>query len=137
MPQFFRSTRIAVLVAVIALLAGCGGAADHTPRLPVVDSASANVVLWVSNQSFDDETVRITVTIDGRAVIDQDFDVENQHNSIEFPLAADPGSHELAVTSDTGARLVELTAHDRADHPIPGRSGRNDTVGPGLRALRA
>ena len=97
-----------MLLTVVALLLGCGGpGADPTPRLPTADPASANVVLWVSNQSFDDETVRITVRIDDRTVIDQDFDVEGQHNWIDFPLAVGPGPHQLAVTSDSGARLVD------------------------------
>ena len=105
-PQPYRSVPAAVLLLAVALLLGCGGAGDHGPPPPTADPASANVVLWVSNQSFVDESVRITVTIDGRTVIDQDFAVEGQHNWIKFPLTADPGPHDLAVTSDTGARLV-------------------------------
>lgn len=108
--QPYRSSRVTVLIlAVVALLLGCGGpgVGDHTPRLPTADAASANVVLWVSNQSFDDESVQITIKIDGRTVVDQGFDVEGQHNWIKFPLAADPGSHEFTVTSNTGARLVD------------------------------
>jgi hypothetical protein len=102
-----RAGPAVVVLFAVALLLGCGGPGDHTPRLPTADPASADVVLWVSNQSFSDETVRITVRIDGRTVIDQDFDVEGQHNWIKFPLGAGPGAHELAVTSDTGARLVD------------------------------
>jgi hypothetical protein len=97
---------VVLLLATVALLLGCGGPGDHTPRPPTADPASANVVLWVSNQSFVDDSVRITVTIDGRTVVDQDFDVEGQHNWIQFPLAADPGPRALTITSDTGARLV-------------------------------
>lgn len=104
--QPYRSTTAVVLVA--ALLFGCSGpGGDNSPRLPTADPAAANVVLWVSNQSFADETVRITVRIDDRTVVDQEFDVEGQHHWIKFPLAADPGPHQFAVTSDTGARLVD------------------------------
>ncbi|HST83880.1 MAG TPA: hypothetical protein VLL08_19255 [Kineosporiaceae bacterium] len=105
--QSHRSPSAVVLLAVIALLSGCGGADEVTPRLPTADEASANVILWVSNQSFDDESVRITVRLDDRAVIDQDFDVEGQHNWISFPLVVGSGSHKLAVTSDSGAQRVD------------------------------
>jgi hypothetical protein len=108
-PLPYRSAPAVVLLlaTIVTLLLGCGGPGDHTPRLPTADPASANVVLWVSNQSFIDQSVHITVKIDGRAIIDQEFDVEGQHNWIKFPLAVDPGPHALAISSDTGARLID------------------------------
>jgi hypothetical protein len=104
-------------LALVAVLLACGesGPAD-TRRLPTADPASANVVVWVSNQSFIDETVRITVRLDNRTVIDQDFDVEGQHNWIDFPLAVSPGEHEFTVTSDTQVRRS-----DRLTVPATGR----------------
>ncbi|MGH8911562.1 MAG: hypothetical protein ACRDVD_03545 [Acidimicrobiia bacterium] len=62
--------------------------------------------LYISNQSFVDPTVTITITIDGERVIDQDFDVEGQHNWIEFIPDAEPGDHILTATSNTGAELT-------------------------------
>ena len=62
-----------------------------------------NVTLHVSNQSFADPDVHITVTIDGAAVADRSFDVGSQHNWIPFELELEPGAHEVVATSDTGA----------------------------------
>ena len=69
--------------------------------------AAADLVLHVSNQSFDDEEVRLSVTIDGVTVVDDDFHVEGQHNWVDFPLALSSGRHEITAESDSGATLRE------------------------------
>jgi hypothetical protein len=61
-----------------------------------------NVTLHVSNQSFADAEVHITVAIDGAMAVDQSFDVGNQHGWIPFELELAPGPHEVVATSDTG-----------------------------------
>ncbi|GAA4670479.1 hypothetical protein [Nocardioides nanhaiensis] len=64
------------------------------------------MVLYVSNQSFDDERVRLRVTLDGQVVADQYFDVEGQHNWVRFPVRVPIGRPlELAVEADSGASL--------------------------------
>jgi hypothetical protein len=73
----------------------------------LVDPTEADLVLWVSNQSFDDAEVRLTVTVDTVTVVDGDFHVEGQHNWIRFPLALRPGRHDIEAGSDSGARLAE------------------------------
>ncbi len=78
-------------------------AADAAVRL--VGEAEADLVLYVSNQSFDDEKVRLTVAIDGVTVVDGDFDVEGQHNWVSFPLAMSIGRHEITAESDSGGTL--------------------------------
>lgn len=97
---------------------GCGatGGSDAEPH-PAVTSADAAVklvgesqadlVLHVSNQSFDDEVVRLTVVVDGVTVVDGDFPVDDQHNWITFPLDLSSGSHEITAESDSGASLRE------------------------------
>ena len=70
------------------------------------EAPSSPVTLYVSNQSFDDPSVGITITIDGAVVADQDFDVEGQHNWIEFDLDLTAGDHRLIAMSDTGTELV-------------------------------
>lgn len=68
--------------------------------------AEGNLVLYVSNQSFDDERVRLTVAVNGQVVIDEDFDVEGQHNWVRFPLSVPAGVPlELVAESDSGATL--------------------------------
>lgn len=80
-------------------------AADTAVKL--VGEAEADLVLHVSNQSFDDEEVRLTVTIDGVTVVDGDFHVEDQHNWVSYPLSLTLGGHEITAESDSGATLHE------------------------------
>jgi hypothetical protein len=106
---------LALTLALWALV-GCGetegvdpaphpevAAADAAVRL--VGEAEADLVLYVSNQSFDDEEVRLTVTIDDVTVVDGDFHVEGQHNFVSFPLTLSSGGHEITAESDSGATL--------------------------------
>ena len=109
----------ALLVALAPwALVGCGQAqgVDPTPHSEVtaahaavrlVGEAEADLVLHVSNQSFDDGEVRMRVTVDGVTVVDGDLHVEGQHNWITFPLDLSPGGHEITAESDSGATLRE------------------------------
>lgn len=111
---------VAVLAVTFALgaLVGCGATegvdpAPH-PEVTAVDSdvklvekERADLVLYASNQSFDDEEVRLTIAVDGVTVVDGDFHVEDQHNWISFPLTLPPGAHEITAEADSGATLRE------------------------------
>jgi hypothetical protein len=120
--------RCAYVLPVAALLLGACGAGEGdepTPHADVtaadatvalVDEADADLVLIVSNQSFDDEAVRLTVTVDGATVVDDDFHVEDQHNWVYFPLRLPVGSHEVIAESDSGATLRESFALPRKTH---------------------
>jgi hypothetical protein len=113
------SVRLALTVTLaLWALGGCGEAqsADPAPdpevtatdaAVRLVGEAEADLILYVSNQSFDDEEVRLTVTIDQVTVVDGDFHVEGQHNWIRFPLKLAPGGHEVTAESDSGATLRE------------------------------
>lgn len=71
-------------------------------------ASEGNLVLYVSNQSFDVDPIEITIEIDGVQLIDQAFEVESQHNWQEFVVQLSPGSHTLKARSPaTGAVLVE------------------------------
>ena len=124
-------TRLGALVlAVMAMTAcaasnagpGAGTGASPSPSGPVADHGSAPAIeprptassppltLYVSNQSFEDPNVRISIAIDGVVVADQRFAVEGQHNWVEFEPDVPPGDHTLTATSNTGAELtVEFT----------------------------
>ena len=80
-------------------------ATDAAVRL--VDEAEADLVLIVSNQSFDDEEVRLRIAVDGVTVVDGDFHVEDQHNWVSFPLSLSPGVHEVTAEADSGAAMNE------------------------------
>jgi hypothetical protein len=110
--------RALVLAIAILALGGCGerDGEDPTPHSDVtaadatvalVDEAEADLVLILSNQSLDDEVVRLTVTVDGVTVVDDDFDVEDQHNWVYFPLSLPSAGHEVTAESDSGATLRE------------------------------
>jgi hypothetical protein len=99
-------------------LVACGAAQGVDPKpdpevtatdaaVRLVDEAEANLILIVSNQSLDDEEVRLSVMVDDVTVVDGDFHVEDQHNSISFPLGLPPGGHEVTADSDSGATLRE------------------------------
>jgi hypothetical protein len=68
--------------------------------------ATSPVTLYISNQSFDDPSVTMTVTIDGTVVADQEFNVEGQHNWITFDLDLPAGDHSLVAVSDTATELT-------------------------------
>jgi hypothetical protein len=76
-------------------------------QIRVVDLESCDLLLMVSNQSYLDDPVVLTVVIDGVDVVSQPFEVRNQHHFVRFPLRLGPGPHQLKVSSDTGVVLEE------------------------------
>jgi hypothetical protein len=84
------------------------------PRL--VAEQDANLHFLVSNQSFEQPDVGLTLAIDGVELVDEDFAVEGQHNYEQFHVALAAGEHTIELTSDTGARLVRtITVPERGD----------------------
>lgn len=83
---------------------------------PTVQRHQTNLHLWVSNQSFEDNPVVLTVKVDGTEVVAQAFDVGNQHNWVSFPIRLSPGPHVLNVVSGTGAEMQkQFTSPDEGD----------------------
>jgi hypothetical protein len=119
--------------AVLALvtpwvLVACGEASgvDPSPHpeataaesdVRIVAKEQADLVLYASNQSFDDEEVRLTIAVDGVTVVEGDFPVEDQHNWVSFPLALSVGAHEITAEADSGATLSE-------SFEVPGEKAR-------------
>ncbi len=108
---------LALALAMLALV-GCSEAKGEDPAphsevtaadadVRLVENEQADLVLYASNQSFDDEKVRLRVAVDGVTVVDGDFHVEGQHNWVSFPLSLSQGVHEVTATSDSGATLRE------------------------------
>lgn len=106
---------VRALLLTVAL-AGCGVPAGTDPRphaevtsgssdVRLVEEGRADLLLHVSNQSFDDSAVRLTVTVDGVTVVEGDFHVEDQHSWTTFPLALAPGEHVITAESDSQASL--------------------------------
>lgn len=110
--------RFLLLALALWALAGCSqsGGPDPAPHpditvtdsaVRLVDDAEANLILYASNQSFDDGNVRLTIAVDGLTVVDDDFYVGDQHNWVSFPLGLSPGVHEITAKTDSGATLNE------------------------------
>lgn len=90
---------------------------DFTPLDPaVLDRPPLGLAVIVSNQSFDDPEVGLTVTVDGELMIERSFAVEGQHTYVSYRLPLEPGEHRVVVRADTGAtheRVVSLGAERR------------------------
>ena len=113
-----------VLVAMSLLVAVCGSAPPEpspttsagptstpsagTPGSDLLDP-DGNVVLYVSNQSFEIDPVDVVVAIDGEPVIAEEFAVANQHNWKKFVLRLSPGRHTLTARSGRGAATLETS----------------------------
>lgn len=107
------------LAALTIVAATCSSKADNysggTIDIVVDETASAVVMLYVSNQSFEDDEVGIEVTVDGTEIIDRKFDVGDQHNWIPFRVRLSPGEHTLKAASSTGVTFqTQLEATDAA-----------------------
>jgi hypothetical protein len=74
----------------------------HTADVGASEEPSCDLLLMVSNQSYLDDPVVLTVAIDGVDVLSQPFEVRSQHHFVRFPLRLGPGTHQLRVASDTG-----------------------------------
>ena len=113
------TVRLALVLALsVCALVGCGEPEGVAPSphpdvtateaaVRLVDEVEADLVLYVSNQSFDDEKVRLKLAVDGVTVVDADFEVADQHNWISFALGLAPGVHEVTAKADSGATLRE------------------------------
>jgi hypothetical protein len=95
--------RPAVLLAacLLGLLAGCAGPTASGP--PSVEDPNLHV--HVSNQSFEQPTADLLVTVDGLVLFDGEAEVEQQHNWMLREAAVASGSHVLeALERGTGTK---------------------------------
>ena len=123
-----RSRQLSVIIIGIALApTACrhvgteGDTADPLEQIERQPQAAAEsppsspspFTLLVTNQSFEHATVAIDIAIDGAAVVNQDFDVEGQHNVVQFDPSVAAGKHTMRVTSSTGATsTTEISIRD-------------------------
>ncbi len=99
--QFLRGEPIATIDAPDRSISVTAGSIDGAPQ---AEPEAGQVKLWVSNQSFEDDPVTMTISIDGVQVVADSFDVGSQHNWFSFMIdGLEPGEHELTATSGAGA----------------------------------
>lgn len=91
-----------MLTLAVLALAGC----SSTPPDPVPPPTDGgNFHAYISNQSFDDPTADLRITLDGLVLFDGEAKVEGQHNWMLREATLDAGSHTIdAFETETGAR---------------------------------
>ncbi len=68
----------------------------------ILQAPNGNFVLFVSNQSNQTNPVDITIYLDGRLAVNQDFLVGSGHNIVRFQFQLDPGTHTLRSITTRG-----------------------------------
>jgi hypothetical protein len=79
----------------------------------------SNFILYISNQSLTIDTVDIKVYIDGKLVINEDFDVYGKapgHNWKTFYFRFSKGIHKLKVESKKGGATFKKEFHIKNRH---------------------
>jgi hypothetical protein len=81
-----------------------------------------NVTLLVSNQSFDVNPVDIKVSIDGKTIVKDKFDVQGeqppQHNWRQYHLRLEDGPHSLVAESKKGRAQLQTPFEVAGQHTI-------------------
>ncbi|MEN8040769.1 MAG: hypothetical protein ABFR95_04630 [Actinomycetota bacterium] len=107
-PKGFNETTVELLNATGGVLETIEGVTlvarrpGTPPTTMVVTPPQINV--FVSNQSYADPLIDVTIEIDGEVVVSDTFDVGNQHDWHEFAVELGLGEHTMIVTSGTGVR---------------------------------
>jgi hypothetical protein len=94
--------RVAVFSGLAAMMFACAASAPAASPEPTTSDEQGRLTLFVSNQSFTDDPVGITIRIDGDVVVEEEFPVKAQDNWIAFELRVPPGEHKLTMGSNTG-----------------------------------
>lgn len=99
---------VAVLLTI--LLAGCV-APDEGLLAP-----ERNVHFYVSNQSFDQPTAHVRISVDGVVLFEEDLHVEDQHNWESFDARLEVGHHRLVATETTSKAQYEGSLDVEDEH---------------------
>jgi hypothetical protein len=95
---------------------------DSIPKMETIgleDNCISNFILYISNQSLTIDTVDIKVYIDGKLVINEDFDVYGKapgHNWKTFYFRFSKGIHKLKVESKKGGATFKKEFHIKNRH---------------------
>ncbi len=107
---------ISVCSFTIVVLAVCGCMSTRTTFLNVLTEPNANVILYVSNQSFDEPLTNILVLIDGRTVVQDEFEVKNQHYWKVYSIHLSPGEHSLYAIAANGTAEINRSFKVSGNH---------------------
>ena len=102
------------LVVLIFGLVGClKSELDEKKKLDkkvenlLPQNENGNFVLYVSNQSFAQTPIDVTIHINGKRAISSEFNVGNQHNWVKHIFSLQPGKHKLIIASNQGEATLE------------------------------
>ena len=111
-----------MLMFVLLLGPGCGDDGEkpdaEAPEVEVEEesevevleeSATGNVIIYVSNQSYEKPTVDITVMVGDKQAVKRDFKVERQHKWVPFRFQLEPGTHLIKARTNQGKATFEGT----------------------------
>ena len=73
----------------------------------VRNAPDAPFELLVTNQSYGDPDVVLTIRVDGTVIADREFPVEGQHTVAHFALDLAPGEHRIEIEADDGSTVTE------------------------------
>jgi hypothetical protein len=98
--------KVPIILVLAIILGGC--VRSTKPQFTQeTDQPDANFILYVSNQSFEESRVDISVIIDGKTVVSDFFPVKNHHYWKIYSLQLPLGSHQLSVKADNGTYKLE------------------------------
>ena len=105
-----RSIAAVALVAVASACSPPWANDDSAPvEITVAADGTSELTLFVSNQSFTDKSVDVTVMLNGDIIIERGFNVGDQHNYVEHRIRLDKGTHTLSATTVIDGESVELS----------------------------
>ncbi len=144
-PSFVRGvTAVALIAAATACSSSWRNDNSATVEITTAPDGTSDLTLWVSNQSYVDKNVGITVMLDGAVIIDRKFHVGDQHNHIEHRIRLDDGTHTISATTVIDDENVELSEEFSIEpdqqryaflsywHYVPTRDGDTSFDPPGL-----
>jgi len=103
MDTVWRTQLVAVACMIIAL-----SACSRDKGALVAESASGNVIMYVSNQCLTINPVEIAVQLDGQPLIRRTFGYTGLHSdAVEYQFEWGPGHHSLFASSVHGNVFVE------------------------------
>lgn len=69
------------------------------PACGVSEDGSGSATLWLSNQSFTDESIDVEVRVDGALVASETLETGDQHQFTSIEMPVENGMHEVSITS--------------------------------------
>ena len=111
-------TRSYVFLILLSLTFGCTSTEQNIGNNPNTEKmiefppvSDGNFILYVSDQSFNISPVDISIFIDGKLAISEDFDVAGsrvpQHNWKQFQFNLEQGNHTIKAVSERGDAILE------------------------------